>query len=197
MSRQFRFAPDPGGGSADDVWFKPVVSVKATLQPGAGRARKARRAPLGWQPIPCLSQQRLGGRWKASPNFTRAARPERGEGDSQEEGEPSGSLSSCAQCGRGGRIPARDARAPRPPCPGGSPAARSGTSTHFGKWAHLALPGEKNRADLSACPKIKAYSESSGAPDSSSEETSSSSSLLVRAIEITLTSSPVRITITP
>ena len=108
MSRQFRFAPDPGGGSAGDVRLMFVVYTKATLQPGAGRARKARHAPLGWQPIPCLSQQRLGGRWKASPNFTRAARPERGEGDSQEEGEPSGSLSSCA------------------------PAARSGTSTHFG-----------------------------------------------------------------
>ena len=114
MSRQFRFAPDPGGGSAGDVRLMFVVYTKATLRPGAVRARDAPRTPLGWQPIPCLPQWQLGGRRKASLTFTRAARPEGGEGDSQEEGEPSGSLSSCAQCGRAGRIPARDARAPRP-----------------------------------------------------------------------------------
>ena len=36
------FSPDPGGGSAGDVRPSPVVSVKATLRPGAGmRARGA------------------------------------------------------------------------------------------------------------------------------------------------------------
>ena len=34
MSRQFRFAHDPGGGSAGDVRFMFIVSVKATLRPG-------------------------------------------------------------------------------------------------------------------------------------------------------------------
>ena len=51
----------------------------------------ARKRPLGRQPIPCLSQQLPGGRWKASLTSARAARPEGGEGDSQEEGEPLGS----------------------------------------------------------------------------------------------------------
>ena len=45
-------------------------------------------APSGGQPIPCLSQWQLGGRWKAPLTLTRAARPQGGEGDSQEEGEP-------------------------------------------------------------------------------------------------------------
>ena len=35
MSRQFGFAPDPGGGSAGDVRFTVTVRVKATLRPGA------------------------------------------------------------------------------------------------------------------------------------------------------------------
>ena len=51
MSRQFRFAPDPGGGSAGDVRLMFVVYTKATLRPGAVRARDAPRTPLGWQPI--------------------------------------------------------------------------------------------------------------------------------------------------
>ena len=38
MSRQFGFAPDPGGGSAGDVRFTVTVRVKATLRPGAVRA---------------------------------------------------------------------------------------------------------------------------------------------------------------
>ena len=82
------FAPDLEGGGAGDVRFMLTVSVKATLRPGAVRARGVRRTPLGWQPIPCLPQWQLGGRRKASLTFTRAARPEGGVGDSQEEGEP-------------------------------------------------------------------------------------------------------------
>ena len=35
-SRRFGFPPDPGGGSAGDVWLMPAVRVKATLRPGAG-----------------------------------------------------------------------------------------------------------------------------------------------------------------
>ena len=58
---RFGFAPDPGGGSADDVRLVPIVRVKATLRPGAVRARIARpyrvdaasgtRIVPGWQPF--------------------------------------------------------------------------------------------------------------------------------------------------
>ena len=89
MSRQFGFAPDPGGGSAGDVRLMLTVSVKAMLRPGAVRARGVRRTPLGWQPIPCLPQWQSGGRRKVSLTLTRAARPE-GRGVIDKRGETMG-----------------------------------------------------------------------------------------------------------
>ena len=47
---------------------------KATRR--ADSTPRGRALPLGWQPIPCLSQQQLGGRRKALLTLARAARPE-------------------------------------------------------------------------------------------------------------------------
>ena len=52
---------------------------KATRR--ADSTPRGRAFPLEWQPIPCLSQQQLGGRRKASLTPARAARPEGKEGD--------------------------------------------------------------------------------------------------------------------
>ncbi len=57
MSRQFGFAPDPGGGSAGDVRLMLTVSVKATFRPGTVQAHPfgvaANPLPaamaIGWQ----------------------------------------------------------------------------------------------------------------------------------------------------
>ena len=68
-------------------------------------------APLrgGTRSPPCCN-----GRWVAAVlrdnAFTRAARPE-GKGVDSQEGENRRCSPSCAQCGRAGRVPARDARA--------------------------------------------------------------------------------------
>ena len=161
-SRRFGFAPDPGGGGAGDVRSALTVSVKATLRPGANfgapelwsrMARRGRRAlrncaaihllapygagavngtrtVLGWQPIPCLSQWQPGGRGKASLTLARAARPEGRGGDSQEAGGTIWFPLLLCAC-----------RAQR----------------HFHpleKWARPHLDRQKNRADLSVCPKL-------------------------------------------
>ena len=53
----------------------PAAHVtKATRR--AGTTPQGRALPLGWQPIPRLSQQKPGGNWKASLTLARAARPE-------------------------------------------------------------------------------------------------------------------------
>ena len=68
------------------------VSDAFQLPPGCyGRVSGTSATPrgaLGWQSCPPCCKGRLGGRRKASPTFTREARPEGGGGDSQEEGEP-------------------------------------------------------------------------------------------------------------
>ena len=87
------------------IWRAEVVAPYEVAAVNGTRAS-------GVASIPLTLTRQMGGSRKASLTLARAARPEGGEGDSQEEGEPSGSLSSCAQCGRAGRIPAREARAP-------------------------------------------------------------------------------------
>ena len=59
-------------------------------------------APLGWQPIPRLSQQLPGGSRKASFTPARAARP-KGNGVDWQEGENRRCSPSCPQRGRAGR----------------------------------------------------------------------------------------------
>ena len=97
--------PFPSGRAA-----RAKVSDAFQLPPGCyGRVSGTSATPrgaLGWQSCPPCCKGRLGGRRKASPTFTREARPEGGGGDSQEEGEPRVPPPSCARCGRAGRIPA-------------------------------------------------------------------------------------------
>ena len=74
------FSPDPGGGSAGDVRPSPVVSVKATLRPGAVRARGARPyrgdaafgAPKSW-PRPVWRAEVVAPYEVAAVNGTRAS----------------------------------------------------------------------------------------------------------------------------
>ena len=79
--------PFPSGRAA-----RARVSDAFQLPPGCyGRVSGTSATPrgaLGWQSCPPCCKGRLGGRRKASPTFTREARPEGGGGDSQEEGEP-------------------------------------------------------------------------------------------------------------
>ena len=79
--------PFPSGRAA-----RARVSDAFQLPPGCyGRVSGTSATPrgaLGWQSCPPCCKGRLGGRRKASPTFTREARPGGGGGDSQEEGEP-------------------------------------------------------------------------------------------------------------
>ena len=71
----------------------------------------AQCAPLrgGSHSPPCRNSKWAAAVWW-NPTFTREARPKGKRGDSQ-EGEKRRCSPSCAQCGRAGRVPARDARA--------------------------------------------------------------------------------------
>ena len=77
--------PFPSGRAA-----RARVSDAFQLPPGCyGRVSGTSATPrgaLGWQSCPPCCKGRLGGRRKASPTFTREARPEGGGGDSQEAG---------------------------------------------------------------------------------------------------------------
>ena len=100
------------------------------------RRTPCRRQPLRGGSVPPVGQSRVGGtgahcaplrggthspsycnsKWVEAvwrdPAFTRAARP-KGKGVDSQEGENRRCSPSCAQCGRVGRIPGRDARAVR------------------------------------------------------------------------------------
>ena len=67
-------------------------------------------APYGVAGVLLTVIRQMGGNRKVSLTFTRAARPE-GNGVDWQEGENRRCSPSCPQCGRAGRVPARDARA--------------------------------------------------------------------------------------
>ena len=127
VSPLLRITPFPLGGSrrlsicSEDLWhLLPQIrarfarKVRNTKAPAAHFPKATRRAdstprgralPLGWQPIPCLSQQQLGGRRKALLTLARAARP-KGNGVDWQEGENRRCFPSCPRGGRASRIPA-------------------------------------------------------------------------------------------
>ena len=105
-------------GYGRSVWRAEVVA-QAIL---ARRGRRALRncvsihllAPYGVAGVLLTVIRQMGGNRKVSLTFTRAARPE-GNGVDWQEGENRRCSPSCPQCGRAGRVPARDARAPSLP----------------------------------------------------------------------------------
>ena len=87
------------------VWQRPSRKSERS-----GRDRRALRAPTGWNLAPSCCNSRWVAVVLRDNAFTRAARPE-GKGVDSQEGENRRCSPSCAQCGRAGRVPARDARA--------------------------------------------------------------------------------------
>ena len=120
-SRRKSFAPDPGGGSAGDVRLMFVVYTKATLRPGAVRARDAPRTPLGWQPIPaCRNGKRAAdGRRHL---LLRAQRVLKGIGMIGKKGKTAG-VPLLVRPPRAAALPACEAQAHTSPCQGDLPGA--------------------------------------------------------------------------
>ena len=101
--------------------LSPVILRSAATKDLALARFHITGAPLRGGSVPPKSQSKAGVPhsgvavvWR-DPAFTRAARPEGKRGDSQ-EGRNRRCLPSCAQCGRAGRVPARDARVLPSPC---------------------------------------------------------------------------------